>query len=54
MRNAAFYHPVKCCLRVLQNISYKSRMHAWFSNRDVTGGGGGRDLKNESKAHTVW
>jgi hypothetical protein len=24
--NAAFYHPVKCCSRVFQNIPYKSRV----------------------------
>jgi hypothetical protein len=24
MRNAAFYHPVRSCLRVFQNIPYKS------------------------------
>ena len=26
MRNAVFYHPVRCCLRVFQNIPYKSRV----------------------------
>ena len=24
MRNAVFYHPVRCCLRIFQNIPYKS------------------------------
>ena len=48
MRNVAFYHPVRCCLRVFQNIPYKSRVaKQQHGNRDVTGGGG--DFKNKSK-----
>jgi hypothetical protein len=35
-RNAAFYHPVKCCLRVLQNIPFKSRVTKW-QGRDRRG-----------------
>ena len=38
MRNAAFYHPVRCCLRVFQNIPYKSRV-AKEQGRDRGGRG---------------